>query len=132
MNATYGSSRSFRSRLRSEYIGYNTYAGRRSHSCSNPTPIHGPVKKYDLNHSYLRSYLSWLPKSVAKTLLYCLSHKFSYDSKIIDPVNNGFIPNEVTSHLRTCDQYIVTFGIGGLCLGFSNTSRVDSLDLYHY
>ena len=65
MNAAYGSSGSSGSRVRSKYIGYNTYTGRRSNFCSNPTPIHGPVHKYDLNYSYSRSHFSRLPQSVA-------------------------------------------------------------------
>ena len=44
MDVAYGSSGSFRSRLRSKYIGYNTYTIRRSHFRSKPTPIHGPVQ----------------------------------------------------------------------------------------
>ena len=48
----------------------------------------------------------------------------------MDPVVNGFSPNDVSSHLHICDHSIVTFGIRGRCLGFSNTSRVDSLDRF--
>ena len=44
-----------------------------------------------------------------------------------DPVITGFIPNEVKGHLQIYDHSIVTFGIRGLYLGFSNTSHVDSL-----
>ena len=33
MNAAYGSSGSFGSRVRSKYIGHNTYTGRRSNFC---------------------------------------------------------------------------------------------------
>ena len=46
---------------------------------------------------------------------------------IIDPVINGFNPNEVNIHWHFCDYSIVDFGIRGLCLGFSNSSHVDSL-----
>ena len=46
----------------------------------------------------------------------------------IDPDNNGFSPNEVKSHFYICDHSILTFGKRGLCLGFSKTSHVDSLD----
>ena len=55
MTATYGSSGSFGSRLRSESIGHNTYTGRRSNFLSKPTPIHVPVHKSGLNYSYSRS-----------------------------------------------------------------------------
>ena len=52
MSSAYGSSGSFGSRVSSKYIGHNTYTGKRSNFCSKPTPIHGPVHKYDLNYSY--------------------------------------------------------------------------------
>ena len=45
MTAAYGSSGPFGSRVRSKYIGHNTYTGRRSNLRSKPTPIHGPVHK---------------------------------------------------------------------------------------
>ena len=45
MNSEYGSSVSFGSRVRSKYIGHNTYTGRRSNFRSKPTPIHGPFHK---------------------------------------------------------------------------------------
>ena len=51
MISAYGSSGPFGSRVRSKYIGHKTYTGRRSNFCSKPTPIHGPVHKYDLNYS---------------------------------------------------------------------------------
>ena len=57
-----------------------------------------------------------------------MSQKVSYAYKIIDPVIHGFIPNEAKGHLQTCDHSIINFGLRGLCLGFSNTSHVDSLD----
>ena len=47
---------------------------------------------------------------------------------MIDPVLNVFMPNEVKIHFRICDNSFVTFVIIGLCLVFSNTSHVDSLD----
>ena len=59
-----------------------------------------------------------------------MSHKVSNSSKIIDTVINVFSPNEVTSHLKICDHSIVTFCIRGLCLVFSDTSHVDSLDRF--
>ena len=49
---------------------------------------------------------------------------------IIDPVTNGFIPNEVKSNFYSCDHSILAFGKRGLCLGFSNTSHVDILDMF--
>ena len=49
---------------------------------------------------------------------------------MIDPVINGFISNEVKSHFHIFDHSIITFGIKGFCLGFSNTSNVDSLDTF--
>ena len=74
------------------------------------------------------SHFSWLPQAVAKTIIDSLSHKVSYASNIIDTVLNGFIPNEVRINLHICYHSIVTFGIRGLCLGFSNASHIDSLD----
>ena len=45
MNATYGSSGSFFSKVRSKSIGHKKYTGRRSNFRSNPTLIHGPDNK---------------------------------------------------------------------------------------
>ena len=59
-----------------------------------------------------------------------MSQKVSYASNIIDIVINLFIPNEVTIHLQICEHSIVTYGIRGLCIGFSDTSHVDSLDRF--
>ena len=70
MISTYGSSSSFGSRVRSKYIGHNSYTGRRSNLRSNPTPIHGPVHKSDFNYSYSRIHFSRLPQAVAKKLLF--------------------------------------------------------------
>ena len=83
-----------------------------------------------MNHSYSRSHFGRLPQAVSKKLIYSLSQKGSYSFKIIDPVINGFIPNDVSIHLHICDQSIVTFGIRGRCLGFSITYHVDSLDRF--
>ena len=80
-----------------------------------------------MNYLYSRSHFSQLPQAVSKKPIYCLSQKFSHISKIIDPFINVFSPNEVRNHFRVCDQSIVTFGIIGLCLGFSNIYHVDSL-----
>ena len=52
MNAEYGSSWSFVSRVRSINIGNNTYTFKRSNFHSKPTPVHGPVHKSDLHVSY--------------------------------------------------------------------------------
>ena len=93
MISAYGSSGSFGSRVRSKYIGYNTYTGIISHFCSKPSPIHGPVNKSDMNCSYLRSHFSKLPQAVAKNIINHFSQKFSYASKIIDPGIDGFRPN---------------------------------------
>ena len=60
MTTAYGSLVSFVSRLRSKYIGHNTYIGKIINLCSKPTPIYGPIQKYDLNHSYWRSHVSVL------------------------------------------------------------------------
>ena len=106
----------FGSRVRSKSIGHNTYAGIRSNFRSKITPIHGLVQKYDLNCSYSRSHFSRFPQAVAKNLFYRLSHKFSYASKIIDPVNNGFSPNDLSSHFHICDHSIVTFVIKEKCI----------------
>ena len=95
MNAAYGSLGSFGSRVRSKYIGYNLYIGRRILKKSKPTPIHGQVYISDLNYSYSRSHFSRLPQTVAKGLINRFSHKVSYASMIIYPVINVFSPNEV-------------------------------------
>ena len=71
-----------------------------------------------------------LPKSVAKKLIYRLSHKFSNASKIIDPVINAFIPKCESIHLHILDQSIVIFGIRETFIEFSNTYHVDSLDRF--
>ena len=129
ITAVYGSSGSFGSRVRSKYIGHNTYTGRRSNICSKPAPIHGPLHKYDLNCLYLISHFSCLPQAISKQIIF-FSKKVSYASKIIYPVINGFNPHEVTIHLHICDNSVVTIGIRGLCLGFSNTSHVYSLYMF--
>ena len=73
---------------------------------------------------------SWLPQEVSKGLINCLSRKVSYAYMMVDTVINGFIPNEVISHLQIFDHSMIFFGIIGFCLGFSNTSHVDSLDRF--
>ena len=107
----YGSSGSFESRVRSKYIVLNTYKGRRSNVNSEPTPIHGPVHKYDLNHSYSRSHFIRLPQAVAKKIIYHSSQKVIYASKIIDMVINGLSSNDLLSHVHICDHSIVKFDI---------------------
>ena len=94
MISAYGSSGSFLSRVRSEYIGHNTYIGRRSNFRPKPTPIHGPVNKYDFNYSYSRSHFSRLTQAVAKKIINRLSRKVSYASKKIDPAIDCFSPND--------------------------------------
>ena len=95
MISAYGLSGFFGSIVRSKSIGHNTYTGRRSNLRSRTAPIHGPVHKYDLNHSYSRSHFSRLPQAVAKNIIHRLYQKVSYAFKIIDPVINGFSPNDV-------------------------------------
>ena len=63
-------------------------------------------------------------------MIYCFSQEVSHASKIIDLVINGFSPKDVSINLHICDHSIVKFGIRGKCLGFSNTSHVDSLDRF--
>ena len=130
MNAEYGSSVSFVSRVRSKNIVHNTYTGRRSNLCSKPRSMHKPVHKYDFNYSYSRSHFSWLPQAVYKARINNLCQKVSYASMIIDPVMNRFGPNEAKIHFHICDNPIITFGIRGLCLEISNTSHVDILDRF--
>ena len=130
MISAYGSSGSFESKLRSKYFGHDTYSDRRSNLFSKPTTIRGPVHESDLNYSYSRSHFSRLPQAVAKKLIYVLSQKVSYSSKIIYPVINGFSPNDVSNHLKICDPSTIIFGIREKCLGLSNTSNVDSLERF--
>ena len=49
---------------------------------------------------------------------------------MIDPVINGIRLNEVKINLHIYDHSNINFGIIGLCLGSSNTSRVESLDRF--
>ena len=49
---------------------------------------------------------------------------------MIDPVIIGFSTNKVKIHLHIRDHSIINFGIRGLCLEFSNTSHVESLDRF--
>ena len=57
-------------------------------------------------------------------------NKFIVCLKIIDPVLNVFSPNYVSSYFHIYDHSIVIFGIREECIGFSKTSRVDSLDRF--
>ena len=59
-----------------------------------------------------------------------MSQKVSYASKRIDPILNGFSPNDVSSHLHIFDHSIVTFVMKERCLGFIKTYRVDILDRF--
>ena len=90
MQQSYGSLLSFGSIVRFKYIAHNTYTGIKINFHSKPTSIHGTVHKYDFNNSLSISHFSWLSQGVAKKLIYCLSHKFSYSSKKIDIVISGF------------------------------------------
>ena len=127
ITTAYVASGSFGLIVRSKYIGQNTYTVRRNNFRSKPTTIHGPVHKSYSNYLYSRSHFSRLQQAVAKKIFYHLSQKVSYSSKIIDPVINGFSPNEATSHLHNCDHKNFTSCIRVLCLGFSSTSNVDNL-----
>ena len=95
MNAAYGSSGSFISRVRSKSIWHNTYTGRRLNIRSKSTAIHIPVHKFDLNYSYSISHFSRLPEAVAKEIINRMSNKVMYASIKFDPVINGFNLNEV-------------------------------------
>ena len=83
-----------------------------------------------MNYSYLISHFIRLPQSVAKQLIYSLSQKVIYASKIIDPVINGFSTNNVSINLNICYHSIITFGIREKGLGFSKASHVDILDRF--
>ena len=72
MSHVYGSLGTFVSIVRSKSIGHNTYTGRRINFCSKSAPINGLVHKSDLNYSYSRSNLSWLPQVVSKIIFFCL------------------------------------------------------------
>ena len=125
MISTFGLSGFFGSRVRSNYIGHNTYTGRRSNLCSKTTPIHGPVYKSGLNYSYSRSHFSRFPQAVANKLINRLSQKFSYSFKIVDPGIDVFSPNDESSGFHICDHSIFTFVIREKFIGFSNTSHVE-------
>ena len=59
-----------------------------------------------------------------------MSNKYSYASMMIGPVINVFGHYEVRINLIICDHSIILFGIIGFYVGFSNTSHVDSLDIF--
>ena len=69
MNAAYGSSGSFGSRVGSKCDGHNTYTGRRRKLRSKPRTIHAPVNKCELKFSYSRSHFNRLPQVVSKGLI---------------------------------------------------------------
>ena len=106
----------------------NKNTGRRRNFRSKPLPIHVPVHKSELNFSYSRRHFSWLSQAVSKILIRGLSQKFSYDFMMIYPVVNGFSTNEVMSYLHIFYHSMITFVKRGFCLGFSDTSHVESLD----
>ena len=66
-----------------------------------------------------------LPKKI-----HCFSPKISNNSKTIDSVINGFIPNDGSSHLYIFDNAIFKFLIRQKCIEFSNTSHVDIFDRF--
>ena len=70
------------------------------------------------------------PQAFPKNIIDHLSQKVSYASKIIDPIIDGFSPNDESSHIHICDHSIFTFVIRERCIGFSNTFHVDSLDRF--
>ena len=108
-DTSYGSSGSFGSIVRYEYIGHDTYTGKRSYFRSKPKPIYGPAHKSDLDYSHSRSHFCWFLQTVAKELINFLSQKISYNYIKIDQVINVFSPNEVRSHFHICDHSIVSF-----------------------
>ena len=118
MNAAYGSSGYFGSRLRSKCIGHNNYMGKMEYLHSEIAPLHRPVHKPELIFPYYRRHFSRLPKVVYKKIINSLSQKVSYDSKTIDLVISGFSLNEERIHLNIFDPSIVTFGKRDFCLGF--------------
>ena len=59
-----------------------------------------------------------------------MSQKVSNASKISDPVINGFSPNDESSHLHIFDHLSVKFVIRRKFIGFSNTSHLDSLEMF--
>ena len=121
MNAIYGSSGLFWSLVRSNKNIYNIYTAINSILSSEPTSIHGPVRKFDLNYSFSRIHFSRIPQEADNFLTNRLYHTVSYTPTNIYPVINEFSPNEVKRHLHICDQSIVTFGIRGFCFSVSNT-----------
>ena len=130
MISAYGLSGLFGSIVRFKSIGNDTYTGRRSNFRSKPTPIHVLVHKSCLNYSYSRSHFSRLPQAVSRKIICSLSQKFSNASKIIDPVINGFIPNDESGYFHICDHSFFTFGIIKVYIGLSNISHVDPLDRF--
>ena len=67
--SAYGVSGPFGSRVRSKYIGHNTYIGRTINFRSKSTTLHVS----DLNYSYSRSHFNRLPQAVAKNqFIVCL------------------------------------------------------------
>ena len=98
-------------------------------SRSKTTPIHVPVQNQIWIIHTQEVTLVCYYKQLLK-IIYCLSHKIIYASKIIYLYINGFSQNSESSHLHICDHSIVTLGIREKCLGLSNTSHVDSLDRF--
>ena len=59
INSLFGSSRLFGSRVRSKFIGNDTYTGRRRNFDSKPIAINGPAHKSELFFLYSRIHFSW-------------------------------------------------------------------------
>ena len=117
-------------RVRSKYILHYIYTVVRSTFSSKSIPIHGPYNKSELNFSHSRSHFSCLPQAVSKVLINVLSPNFTYAYIMIDPVNNLFCLNKVRIYFQICDLSMFYFWKICLCLRFSNTSNVDSLDRF--
>ena len=98
INYKFSSPGSFGSRFRQTYIDPNTYKGKRRNFHLKLTHIHGPVNKSELIISYSRIHFSWLSLAVYKRLISRLSQKVSYYFMNIDPIVDGFGPNELSIH----------------------------------
>ena len=111
----------------SNFIVHNTYTGRMRYFCSKLTHIHGPVNKPELQLSYSRRHVSWLPQVIYKRIINSLSQKVIYVSMMIDQVISEFSPNKGISYLNICDNSIINVWKQCFYLGFSNTSNAESL-----
>ena len=114
MNAVFGWSVSFGSKIRSKLICRNTYTGRRSNMYSKLTPIHGPMHNIEINLSYYRRNFSQLLRAVFKTFINSFSHQFSHSSATINPVITCFSTYEKISQLKICYHSIIIVGEASL------------------